>query len=865
MADEGSERGSDQELRKTLHIIQSMIDVSAQRLEGLRTQCATSAELTQKEMRTLEGKLITMFSEQLVIKSKLKTVCDEHIPSLTQWLQVVGLENSSILGLCQRISSVEELQEKPENELKSILSDKGYKPEELNKLCRALHSLKRYVNKLKRGDKDCNDIPDLHWDSWVPDHHHQVKTGLSPRPGRSRCARISVPSEENLGLNNNKGGAIIPPSSSVSSIDTLNAQCNVLGPPLTPPGQGRGKGAKFPTTPPARRRHQTGIPPSLLPEYPLTKSKSHESQLAGPKGESDSKPINGTGSVGRRGRLPTEPGPNTMGYSSPLTTSPIKSPPYNHTLGGGDSDDNSYKSISLQVPKSPRTPTVLGKIMTHQINHRFTKTFKMMSSCGYCQKPIYFGTGLKCKECKYTCHRDCEDKVTPSCGLPTELLNEFKKNFPMDTGTTFVSPTMGRASGKNMINSLTRTRARKNSHPQPSINTPPFPPPDSSSNTSSCNSSTPSSPAVQTLTTPHSSQKSTFHFPDVTLGETTNEVTLETHPLPNVPLFHRDLVSSQQSTDNDRTASQTSESTSTDSDKTPVRVDSQDSQVSDSETITDGHRWPRQNSLSMREWDIPYDELKMNDIIGTGRFGTVYRGQWHGDVAVKVLNVNYLKDEKTLEQFKNEVSTFRKTRHENLILFMGACMKPPKLAIVTSLSKGLTLYTHIHLRKDKFNMNKTTNVAQQISQGMGYLHAKGIIHKDLKSKNIFVENGKVVITDFGLFSVTKLCFGNRRTDSLGIPPGWLCYLAPEIMRSLHAHQPHDEELPFSKASDVYAFGTVWYELLCGEWPFKGQPPEAVIWQVGKGMKQPLANLQASRDVKKYGSCLTRRNRKGSCR
>jgi hypothetical protein len=45
------------------------------------------------------------------------------------------------------------------------------------------------------------------------------------------------------------------------------------------------------------------------------------------------------------------------------------------------------------------------------------------------------------------------------------------------------------------------------------------------------------------------------------------------------------------------------------------------------------------------------------------------------------------------------------------------------------------------------------------------------------------------------------------------------------------------------------FRTVWYELLCGEWPFKAQPPEAIIWQVGKGMKQSLANLQASRDVK----------------
>lgn len=67
-----------------------------------------------------------------------------------------------------------------------------------------------------------------------------------------------------------------------------------------------------------------------------------------------------------------------------------------------------------------------------------------------------------------------------------------------------------------------------------------------------------------------------------------------------------------------------------------------------------------------------------------------------------------------------QVSMFRKTRHENLVLFMGACMKPPRLAIVTSLIKGMTLYTHIHLRKDKFNMNRTTNVAQQISQVWNY-------------------------------------------------------------------------------------------------------------------------------------------------
>ena len=78
-----------------LDVIQSMIDISADRLEGLRTQCATSAELTQQEIRTLETKLVKMFSELLITKSKLP----ERLPSrglpatgneLKQWLRVVG-------------------------------------------------------------------------------------------------------------------------------------------------------------------------------------------------------------------------------------------------------------------------------------------------------------------------------------------------------------------------------------------------------------------------------------------------------------------------------------------------------------------------------------------------------------------------------------------------------------------------------------------------------------------------------------------------------------------------------------------------------------------------------------------------------
>lgn len=53
------------------------------------------------------------------------------------------------------------------------------------------------------------------------------------------------------------------------------------------------------------------------------------------------------------------------------------------------------------------------------------------------------------------------------------------------------------------------------------------------------------------------------------------------------------------------------------------------------------------------------------------------------------------------------------------------------------------------------------SVCPRFLQGMGYLHAKGILHKDLKSKNVFYDNGKVVITDFGLFSISGVLQAGR--------------------------------------------------------------------------------------------------------
>ncbi|VDM32263.1 unnamed protein product [Hydatigera taeniaeformis] len=95
--------------------------------------------------------------------------------------------------------------------------------------------------------------------------------------------------------------------------------------------------------------------------------------------------------------------------------------------------------------------------------------------------------------------------------------------------------------------------------------------------------------------------------------------------------------------------------------------------------------------------------------------------------------------------------------------------------------------------------------------------------------------------------LTILCPLVRCGNYVHIPPNWLCYVAPEIMRALNIGNPANE-LPFTPESDVFAFGTVWYELLTCEYPFRGLPTETLVYLVGTGIKPPL-KLQCPRDFK----------------
>lgn len=229
--------------------------------------------------------------------------------------------------------------------------------------------------------------------------------------------------------------------------------------------------------------------------------------------------------VFRQKRLQTEPTLDTTGANIAIASgydghSPVASPRSPPNLFDANEMMMGHSSTLQVPPKSPRTPRSMG----HLIKHRFTKTFKP-GKCDHCSE--YMFNGLKCKECKFRCHRDCESQVPPSCGLPEDLLRHYisqitkegspimPMRLPSGMGASADPAILARFApgfaGSSAIGA-SQGGAALNPHYL-----------DSSSNTSSCNSSTPSSPAVVLVTShptpPHSASmyqnaKTKFMFPD---------------------------------------------------------------------------------------------------------------------------------------------------------------------------------------------------------------------------------------------------------------------------------------------------------------------------------------------------------------
>uniref|UniRef100_A0A8P4GBW6 non-specific serine/threonine protein kinase n=1 Tax=Dicentrarchus labrax TaxID=13489 RepID=A0A8P4GBW6_DICLA len=227
-------------------------------------------------------------------------------------------------------------------------------------------------------------------------------------------------------------------------------------------------------------------------------------------------------------------------------------------------------------------------------------------------------------------------------------------------------------------------------------------------------------------------------------------------------------------------------------------------------------------------WEVHSREVNIQKRIGAGSFGTVFKGKWHGDVAIKILKVTEPTPEQ-LQAFKNEMQVLRKTRHVNILLFMGYMTKP-NFAIITQWCEGSSLYRHLHVTETKFDTMRRIDVARQTAQGMDYLHAKNIIHRDLKSNNIFLHEGWTVkIGDFGLATVKSRWSGSQQVEQ---PSGSILWMAPEVIRMQDSN-------PYTFQSDVYGYGVVLFELMSGTLPYSNiNNRDQIIFMVGRGYLSP---------------------------
>ncbi|ONM23236.1 Serine/threonine-protein kinase STY46 [Zea mays] len=219
------------------------------------------------------------------------------------------------------------------------------------------------------------------------------------------------------------------------------------------------------------------------------------------------------------------------------------------------------------------------------------------------------------------------------------------------------------------------------------------------------------------------------------------------------------------------------------------------------------------------EWEIDVKLLKFGNKVASGSYGDLYRGTYCSqDVAIKVLKPERINADMQRE-FAQEVYIMRKVRHKNVVQFIGACTKPPNLCIVTEFMSGGSVYDYLHKHKGVFKLPALVGVATDVSKGMSYLHQNNIIHRDLKTANLLMdENGTVKVADFGVARV------KAQSGVMTAETGTYRWMAPEVIE----HKPYDHK------ADVFSFGILMWELLTGKIPYEYLTPlQAAVGVVQK--------------------------------
>ncbi len=237
-------------------------------------------------------------------------------------------------------------------------------------------------------------------------------------------------------------------------------------------------------------------------------------------------------------------------------------------------------------------------------------------------------------------------------------------------------------------------------------------------------------------------------------------------------------------------------------------------------------------------------------MIGEGGMGAVYRAEdtrLGRHVAIKVLTNVTLSDRERLVRFEQEARATGMLNHPNLLTIYDVGNSQGTPYLVSELLQGETLRDR--LNKGAIPPRKTVEIALAVANGLGAAHEKGIVHRDLKPENIFLtREGRVKILDFGIAKLSAIGGGDGpafkpAATEPGMVLGTVGYMSPEQVRGENV----------DPRTDIFALGTILYEMLCGQRAFKRgssietlsailkeEPPE--LAQVAPGVPSALDRL-----------------------